>query len=182
MYYLKKKIHFLHISAIIQIFLNNRNQYLKSINILCIYIYYRICHSIFSLFTDFQKKIKKKIISLSAGSIQILLHTTIYIIMVIMVQKKGIRFPQSGWHIHRVILHLCIPGSPRRWSAIPEDSVFSYVTKFSITYTLPRLDFHLFKYGRFLAQRSTCIPKGVSSRIDPTVYAYAHTVVHPFSP
>lgn len=42
--------------------------------------------------------------------------------MVIIVQKKGIRFPQSGWHIHRVILHLCIPGSPRRWSAIPEDS------------------------------------------------------------
>lgn len=60
MYYLKKKIHFLHISAIIQIFLNNRNQYLKSINILCTYIYHRICHSIFSLFTDFQKKIKKK--------------------------------------------------------------------------------------------------------------------------
>lgn len=101
-----------------------------------------------------------------------------------MVQKKGVRFPQSGWHIHRVILHLCIPGSPRRWSAIPEDSVFGYVTKFPITYTLPRLDFHLFKYEwwKFLAQRSTCIPKGVSSRIDPTVYAYTHTVVHPFPP
>lgn len=55
--------------------------------------------------------------------------------MVIMVQKKGVRFPQFGWHIHRVILHLCIPGSPRRWSAIPEDSVFGYVTKFPITYT-----------------------------------------------
>lgn len=101
--------------------------------------------------------------------------------MVIMVQKKGIRFPQSGWHIHRVILHLCIPGSLRRWSAIPEDSVFGYVTKFPIIYTLPRLDFHLFKYRRwkFLAQRSTYIPKGVSSRIDPTVYAYAH--IHAWS-
>lgn len=59
---IRKKIQvFSHISAIIQIFWNNRNQYLKSINILYTYTYHRTCfHSIFSLFTNFQKKVKRK--------------------------------------------------------------------------------------------------------------------------
>lgn len=57
----KKSKYFLHISAIIQIFWNNRNQYLKSINILYTYTYHKtFFHLIFSLFTDFQKKIKRK--------------------------------------------------------------------------------------------------------------------------
>lgn len=63
------------------------------------------------------------------------------IIVVIMVQKRGIRFPQSGWHIHRVILLL--PVSPRRWSLL-YDCENSVVTKFSNgspTLTLPRLGF-----------------------------------------
>lgn len=59
---IRKKIQvFSHISAIIQIFWNNRNQYLKSINILYTYTYHRTCfHSIFSLFINFQKKVKRK--------------------------------------------------------------------------------------------------------------------------
>lgn len=147
------------------------------------HLYHRICHSIFSLFTfSLSKENKKKsYFTFSWINSDSSTYNDIH--------NHGHNSSEKRNTIPTVRLTHppCHPALMYTWFAtqvICNTRRFSFQLCYEILdhlYT-PTVGFSSIQIWTILGAMSTCIPKGVSSRIDPTVYAYAHTVVHPFSP